>query len=128
MKVIIAGSRTLRDYELLKRHCDFILQNTSEVEIVSGGQVSRDSATGEKFGADYLGEQYAKEKGYKLKRFPADWKAFGKRAGYIRNKQMAEYADALIAFPLPNSSGTNMMIELAKEARLKVSILKLSIS
>jgi len=45
-----------------------------------------------------LGESYAKENNYKLTIFPANWDKFGKRAGYLRNEEMSDYADAVIAF------------------------------
>ena len=112
MKVIIAGSRTFSDYQLLKDYCDHVLQNTDEVEIVSGGAA----------GADRLGERYAKEKGYPVAHFPALWDTFGKGAGYIRNREMAYYADALIAFWDGVSPGTKSMIKLAKEFDLEIKI------
>ncbi|MGK3946263.1 DUF2493 domain-containing protein, partial [Streptomyces caeruleatus] len=74
MKVIIAGSRTFYNYELLKSECDKILKDLSDVEIVSWTAK----------GADSLGEQYALERGYKLTKFPADWKTYGNMAGIIR--------------------------------------------
>jgi len=114
IKVIIAGGRKFNDYSLLFDVCNHMLQNQKDVEIVSG-------TAG---GADKLGEKYAKEKGYPLKQFPANWEQFGKGAGYIRNKQMAEYADALICFWDGESKGTGHMIDLAKKQGIKVKIEK----
>lgn len=108
MKVIIAGSRTFTDYKALTEHCDHLLSNQYDIEIVSGTAQ----------GADKLGERYAKEKGYPVKKFPANWDELGKKAGYIRNEQMAKYADALIAFWDGKSKGTKHMIELAKKYNL----------
>ena len=88
MKVIIAGGRTFNDYDLLCKFCNKALSLQTEIEIVSG------TANG----ADKLGEKYANENGYSIKQFPADWDKYGKSAGYIRNEEMAKYADALIAF------------------------------
>ena len=73
-------------------------------------------------GADTLGEQYAREWGFKLQQFPADWKSCGKTAGIIRNVQMADNADALIAFWDGKSRGTAHMINTAKKKRLPVRI------
>lgn len=116
MKVIIAGSRTFNDYILLKEKCDHYLSNIEvPVEIVSG--TAR--------GADKLGELYAIDKGFELKRFPADWENNGKGAGMIRNKQMAEYADALIVFWDGHSKGTQHMIDTAKKLNLKIKIVKI---
>lgn len=112
MKVIIAGGRNFNNYELLRDSCDEILTNQTEVEIVSGGAR----------GADALGEKYAKEKNYPIKLFPADW-SLGKKAGYLRNQQMGDYADALIAFWDGQSKGTKHMIDIAKAKGLKLRII-----
>jgi len=117
LKVIIAGSRGFGDYYLLANKCSKILigamSKDGEVEIVSGGAD----------GADKLGERYAAEKGLSVKLFPADWKQYGKAAGPLRNKQMAEYADALIAFWDGVSPGTKDMIEQATAKGLKTRVI-----
>lgn len=113
MKVIIAGSRTFNDYNLLKKYCNKYLQNQTEIEIVSG------TANG----ADKLGEQYANEFGYKITQFPAKWDKYGKLAGFKRNEDMAKYADSLIAFWDGTSRGTQNMIELAKKYSLPYRII-----
>jgi hypothetical protein len=110
MKTIIAGSRGFTDYSVLHF---FLSINPWEItEVVSG--TAR--------GADKLGERYAEENGISVKRFPADWDTHGKRAGYIRNSEMADYADALVAFWDGESRGTKHMIDLADKAGLRVSI------
>ena len=111
-KVIIAGGRNFNDYQLLCKTCDHMLSKQSDIEIVSG----------KARGADSLGERYAKERGYQVKEFPAQWDKFGKSAGYKRNAEMADYADALIAFWDNQSTGTNHMINLAKEKKIKVKV------
>ena len=113
MKIIIAGSRTFTDYKKLCAQCDKILQDQNTIEIVSGAYYK---------GADKLGEKYAAEKGFKLTKFPADWNRFGRAAGPKRNKQMANYADVLIAFWDGKSRGTKNMIEVAKSNHLNVFI------
>ena len=101
-KVVIAGGRDFSDYELLKRMCDYYLQdkvsNGYEIIIVSGRAR----------GADKLGEKYADEKGYKKAFYPADWN-LGKGAGHIRNRQMAVFADSAILFWDGVSRGTKNM-------------------
>lgn len=113
MKVIIAGGREFKDYKKLKKYMDFILMNVDKdkLEIVSGGAR----------GADLLGEKYAEEKGYPIKQFIPDW-GIGKQAGYLRNWDMAKYADALVAFHDGESKGTQHMINLAKKENLLVRI------
>ena len=113
MKVIIAGGRNFNDYEKVYKECGSTLREQTYIEIVSG--TAR--------GADKLGERFAKENNYSLSSFPADWNKYGKSAGYKRNAQMADYADALIAFWDGKSKGTKHMIDLAKSANLKLKII-----
>ena len=117
IKVIIAGTRDFDNYELLKQKMDKILagrvRNNEEIIIISG--TAR--------GADKLGERYAKEKGYKIERYPANWNKYGKRAGYIRNEQMAKVADACVCFWDEQSKGTKHMIDLAKQYKLVLRVI-----
>lgn len=114
-KVIIAGTRDFADYELLKEKCDAILSSKKmdyNIVIVSG--TAR--------GADRLGERYARERGYRIDRHPADWDRDGNSAGPIRNALMADNAHALIAFWDGRSRGTMNMIRTAKAKGLMVRI------
>lgn len=101
MKLIIAGGRNYQftgaDYAALDAL--HLLRGVSEV--VSGCAS----------GADKCGEEWAKRNNIPVKPFPANWKAFGRSAGPIRNRQMAEYADALALFP--GGKGTANMREMA---------------
>jgi len=105
MKVIIAGSRNFKDYELLKKKMDFFNSNGKITEVVSGAAR----------GADTLGEKWAEERDIPIKSCPANWAKLGRSAGYIRNKEMAEYADALVAFWDGVSRGTNHTIDIMTE-------------
>lgn len=111
MKTIIAGSRSFSDYELLRSVCD-------EYEI---GEVVSGTAKG----ADLLGEKYAKEQDIPIKQFPADWNRYGKRAGFLRNVEMAEYGERLIAFWDGESKGTKMMIDEARKRKLEVRVVEI---
>lgn len=112
MKIIIAGSRTFNDYELLKKTCNSLI-SMEDIEIVSGTAK----------GADALGEKYAKENNYSITQFPANWTKYGKSAGYKRNSEMANYAEMLIAFWDGKSKGTKHMIDLANKNNLLVHII-----
>lgn len=114
--IIVAGGRDFNDYQYLKKTLlDIVGDDTKYVfEIVSGTAK----------GADSLGEQFAHEHFVQLKRFPADWDTHGKSAGYIRNKQMSEYADACVIFWDGKSKGTNHMINLASEFGLPTLVKK----
>ena len=121
-KVIVAGSRTASGayiYSLLERKLDAILKHkavTHDIVIVSG--TAR--------GADLLGEQYAKSRSFQVERYPADWDQFGKRAGYLRNEEMAQNADALVALWDGQSRGTKHMIDIAGRHSLPTRIISLN--
>jgi hypothetical protein len=76
-------------------------------------------------GADLLGERYALARRIHILYYPADWKKYGASAGYKRNIEMADNADALIAFWDGKSKGTRNMINLAKERKLVVKVYQL---
>ena len=116
-RVIIAGTRSFNDYELLRDSCNNLLsekQRTRTVVVISG--TAR--------GADQMGERYARERGFQLRRFPADWEQYGKSAGHIRNAKMADNADALIAFWDGESRGTKNMIDNARRKGLAVRVIQ----
>lgn len=105
--VVVAGGRDFNDYPFLKESLDKILINvrkTKKIVIVSGCAS----------GADTMGERYAKENGFEIMRFPAQWAKYGRGAGHIRNKEMYNVCDALVAFWDGNSRGTKNMIGLCK--------------
>jgi predicted Rossmann fold nucleotide-binding protein DprA/Smf involved in DNA uptake len=116
MKVIIAGPRDFYDYPTVVKAVEDSGFKISEV--VSGGAR----------GVDAMGEKYAADHGIPVKRFDADWLIFGKSAGPRRNKEMARYADALIAIETnPPTSGTLNMIDTAKLLGLRVHVEKTNV-
>ena len=123
MKLIVAGSRTFNDYKLLN---DSIFDFLSELydKIPGIGKETLEIVSGEAKGADRLGEKYAHKHILKCTHFPANWNEFGKSAGYKRNEQMAEYADACIVFWDGVSKGTNHMINIATEHLLHLKIIR----
>lgn len=117
IRLIIAGGRDFNDYKLLEEKIDYFLSQRpehEEVQIVSG----------KARGADSLGEKFANEYSLNVKEFPADWKKYGKAAGYIRNEEMAKYATHCVCFWDGESKGTKHMIDLAKKHDLKLRIVK----
>lgn len=110
MKVIIAGGRDYHNYDTL---IDAIEEAQFDIkEVVSGGAK----------GVDALGERYAMEKNKTLHIYEADWERHGRAAGPLRNKKMAENADALIAIWDGKSKGTKNMIETAEKHNLLVFV------
>lgn len=111
MKTIIAGSRE----GVLPEHLlDALLEVTWQIdEVVCGGAR----------GADELGRAWAKVEGIPCEIFAAEWDKYGKRAGMVRNRQMALYGDALIALWDGTSKGTHNMIAEARARDLPVVII-----
>ncbi|RXZ78013.1 DUF2493 domain-containing protein [Paenibacillaceae bacterium] len=113
-KLIVAGSRDFNDYDLVCSSLDKLLQNINdEICIISGAAR----------GADKLGERYALEKGYVISSHPAKWDELGKKAGYIRNVEMAEEGDALALFWDGESKGSKHMYDIAKKYGLKIRVI-----
>lgn len=113
MRTIIAGGRDFNCYSFLSSEIDTFRRSiSSEVTVISGRAR----------GADKLGERYASDNDLKVRMFPADWDKYGRSAGYIRNSEMVESSEALIAFWDGKSKGTKHMIDLALKKGLLVKV------
>lgn len=111
MRAIIAGSRTAtkRDVWNAIRCCPWADEIT---EVISGGAR----------GADMHGESWAVWRGLPVRRILPDWDMHGRAAGPMRNAEMAEIADALIAVWDGQSRGTSSMLREAKNRGLRLSL------
>ena len=115
-KIIIAGSRIIPDKEVVWSDLEFrvgIYGGLDQIEVVGG--LAK--------GADQIGKEFADYYGFPFSGFPANWDLHGKSAGYIRNKEMSEYADELIAYWDGKSNGTKNMIALMGIARKPTTII-----
>lgn len=110
MRTIIAGGRNITDIKALYSALDSC--GWFPAVVISGGAK----------GADYLGERFAKDADIPLEIYPANWNKFGKSAGFIRNAEMADRAEALIALWDGISKGTGNMIDLARRKKLQVYV------
>lgn len=108
MKVAVIGSRSFHNYEMLKN----VLSKYHISLIISGGAK----------GADSLAETYARENDIETLIFKPDWDKHGKSAGYIRNIDIIENSDLVIAFWDGKSKGTKHSIDLAKKGNKKIII------
>lgn len=115
MRVIIAGARCCNHYHVV---CQAVRDSGFDITtVISGGAA----------GVDMLGERYADEHGIPCERHPADWGKYGRAAGPIRNHEMAQCANALIAVLMGKSRGTRNMIQQAREAGLPVYVAEVEI-
>ena len=117
MRTIIAGSRGFTDYDLLVKSMEEVPFRPEIKEVVSGGAR----------GADRLGERWCREElGTDPIVMVADWDTHGKRAGFLRNIQMAEMSNGLVAFWDGESRGTSHMISEARKLGLKVHVVRIN--
>ena len=105
MKIIIAGSRTIINMNLLIKAIKLSsFEITSTDEIVSGGAR----------GIDSLGEKYAKQHNIKLTIFKPNWDKYGIKGGVIRNTQMSRYADCAIVVHCGSKGSIDMINKMKK--------------
>jgi hypothetical protein len=127
MKLIIAGSRTFDsfNYTFITNLVDFYNLKPTTIVCGCGGtdetlvesKLQKDDVVSNQ-GVDLLGEIWAKVKGIEIAYFPGGWKCLGRKAGPIRNKEMAVYGDALLLIWDGKSRGSALMkkeMELLKK-------------
>lgn len=119
--LLVAGSRDFNDYDLLSSTIDKLLSNQQDKKIVI--------IEGEARGADTLAKKYAEGKGYEVIPFPANWKAFGKRAGFMRNAEMhyalSKYEHrGCVCFWNGKSKGTTHNFKLAYKYNNPIRVIK----
>lgn len=113
MRIIVCGSRRWRDRARIEQWLS-TLPDPGSVTIVHGNAG----------GADRIAHQEAQKAGLLVEPHPADWERYGKRAGLIRNHQMAELgADSCVAFWDGQSTGTKHMIDEATRRGIPVEII-----
>lgn len=106
MITCICGSRSITTYSIIEQGISIVEQSGFKItEVVSGCAI----------GPDKLGETWAVKIGIPITRMPALWSKYGISAGFIRNKEMAEYSDLIISFYDGKSKGSKHMIEYCKE-------------
>ena len=115
-RIIVAGGRKFSNAGLLARKLDHLTKNLAieNMAIVSGCAA----------GADTLGAEWARARGIEVIEYPAEWDRLGKRAGYIRNEEMAKVATHLVAFWDGESRGTKHMIDLSNQYGLRVVVVR----
>ena len=114
MKLIIAGSRTITRMSAIGEAIRLSQFVPYLITTVVSGRCPE--------GVDVLGERWAEQQGIPIEPFPADWKQYGRAAGPMRNQQMVDYADGLIAVWDGTSTGTGDVIRRAEKRQLPLFI------
>lgn len=110
-KVAIVGSRGWKDHEMIR---DYVYSLSPDDTVITGGAK----------GADQFAEIYARERGLAVLVFRPDWKQHGKAAGLVRNRQIVDKCDRLVAFWDGQSTGTNHGVGLARDAEKGVIVFR----
>lgn len=114
MRILVCGDRNWSDFNIIKRELSKYPNGTIIIE-------------GDCRGADNIGEYIAKQLGFEVIKFPANWEKYGKSAGPIRNRQMLIEGkpDLILAFHsnIQNSRGTKNMIETANKSGIKIILI-----
>ena len=108
MRVLVCGGRDFNDLVMLFDALDAL---TPEPELIIEGGAS---------GADALARRYAEKRGVELQTFEADWKAYGKAAGPIRNRKMLNDGKPDLVLAFPGGKGTADMVRRARVAGVPV--------
>lgn len=113
MRVLICGDRHWSDWQAIDTYVSLLPVGSVVIQ-------------GEAPGADSAAREAAVAHGYAFESYPADWAAYGRAAGPIRNKQMLTEGqpDLVVAFhdDLESSKGTMNMISQARKAGVPVQI------
>ena len=114
MKALVCGGRNYNNHKILNAALNKFHRDLNINCIIEGGAR----------GADKLANTWATSNGINTETYPANWNKYGKRAGYLRNVQMAEEGkpDLIIAFP--GGIGTNMMINIGREKMIRTFMVK----
>jgi|SRR4051812_20957949 hypothetical protein len=115
MRVIVTGSRAWPSEAEVFGALNDVLMEHGPFILIHGACST---------GADFFASRWAKaHPEVAEERFPADWAAYGRRAGPIRNERIVRAgADLVLAFPLPEGKGTQHTIRLAREAGIPVQV------
>ncbi len=116
LRLAVVGSRHCTDLPTVDAYVQPLHEQLGDrLSLVSGAAK----------GVDTLARDIAQQRGIPLTEFPANWAQYGRAAGPIRNKQLVQASDAVLAFSAPTSTGTRNTITLAEKQGLPVHVVLL---
>lgn len=119
MKILICGDRNYKNRGRIRMTLLSLKKIYDKIEYMLEGGAK---------GADTLGNEVARELGFEVKTFPANWEKYGRAAGPIRNKEMLdqlEIGDIILAFHdnFKDSKGTKNMVEIGTKKGIKTYLI-----
>ena len=117
MKLIVAGGRDFVNTQVMI---------TVLMDLVEKGKIdpNPELVCGMARGADILAFRLWKSENMQIHLFPAEWDTYGKSAGFRRNKEMGEFADAAVCFWDGKSKGTKHMIDTMNRLNKPVYVVR----
>jgi len=112
MRLGVIGSRSFDNYSLLCVTLNQYLETTQKV--VSGGAR----------GADRMGVHWAQSNDIPYEEFLPDYEQYGKQAPFIRNKDIVNNSDLVVAFWDGKSAGTKHSLNYAKIRGVKSVVIR----
>ena len=109
-RVLVCGGRDYADRRRLYAELDALRETVEITQIIEG----------EASGADSLARQWGESRGIPVRKFPANWRRYGKRAGYLRNKQMLNEGKPHLVVAFPGGKGTDGMVMISRQAGVPV--------
>lgn len=118
MKLAIVGSREITDMSILLEGISKVPAMDQVTEIVSGGAK----------GVDTLARQFAESRGLRCTEFLPDYARYGRAATLVRNSQIVEYADLVLAIPVKGGSrGTHDSMRKAEKVGKRLIVYEVTL-
>ncbi len=112
MRLAVIGSKEFNDYSRLKA----ILNKISGITVIISGAAA---------GTDKMAAQYALEHNLKLLEFPPDFAKYDEEAKHVRDRQIVENCDQLIAFWDGECEGTKYTLDYAEKMNIPIRIIEI---
>jgi hypothetical protein len=119
VRVLVCGSRHFNDLNKMVKVVWEMFDPDDTITLIHGDARGADRTSEVVFTSGYFKNMP------EVLKFPANWNAHGKAAGYIRNKQMLDEGepDLVMAFWDGVSPGTKNMVSQAEKAGVPVKVI-----
>ena len=109
VSVLVCGGRKFNGWTAMQRALDRI-----SPDIIIHGAAG---------GADSMAGRYAQENNIPCRDFPAEWRRYGRSAGYRRNQQMLDEGKPDLVVAFPGGPGTQNMVKISRQQGFEVNII-----